>query len=639
MVIEYQQIKANHICMKGLPNYNYCRMYMEYNGNKNTRDEYNFQNAKAAIAAYTLNYAYAYTTSVQGERYKKPLYVNQMSINIGSTADDKSNSADPNQKIVEVVMGTSIFADASSTEALKKGMALKIIRTQMKQPTTEEKKSAKDAGLEPPEERMVTEEKYMPKESNPRNAKVLWSSEFGGILADTKKAYMAGYIETLCDMYSGKMDNKTNCADGYGTVQYVVSVIGQEPFLSVCGSMTPEGLIYLDKRDIGKGVARFQWMCTLGYEQLQLPDNVDIEKIESVGDSFSRTAQSKNSMSEYALRGIAIINMGSIIANLLHGQKIEIEFDPAAIAVLLNHERDMRRHLSGNKMSLILTSRQLENAYKDCMLLAIGNLPYYVYANEKRFDDDSDIIIKDETTDVDIDKFFKWAAGFDIGKISKYKLGTLIITPDMARYVCKLYDRIYTPSAIEIGGIIQSYKEKPSKQEEFVEFMNSSQRITKKEVSALYKANFDKYKKQKLEERKYAKPADVEMIDKLIAEKEAALKHEASFFSGLPDETIITTNTRREAVRKLHLSIVELQPVVNSLVQIGSMVIFEKSHNVVQYVYVPSDDMITLPSDNYVDYVGVDKYNNACVLSVQDENNYIDCMTQYSEMYDDSLDI
>ena len=619
MTIEYQQAKALHLCTKGLPNYNYIRMFMEYNGNKNTRPEYNFQNGKAAISAYVLNYVFAFTESIQGEKYKKPLYVNEMCLNVGTSADDKSNSADPTQKIVESVMGMTVFADSSSTEALKKGMCIKIIKTSLKQPTKAEIKKAKEDDEEEPKPQMVTETIYMPHEIHPRNAKVMWSSEFGRILADTKKTYMAGYVETLCDIYSGKMDNKTNASDGHGTIQYVLGETGRDPFMSICGSMTEKGLIHLDRNDIGRGIARFQWMSTLGYDPLPVPENVEVEENDDDNDDyFARADKAKNNNTDtYALRGVAMVQMGKIIAHLVQGLKLEIEFDSAAIAILVNHEKDMRRHLAGNKMALLLTSRQLENAYKDCILIALGNLPYYVYMHSKDFDNENDIVVKEKTQDIDIDEFFEWAVMFDTVKIMRYKLHRLIITPDIAKYVCKLYDRIYTQSAIEIGGIIMSFNEKPSRQEEVVALLTSAPRITKQNVRELYIEHFTRYKKKMEEERKYMPSDRMAQIDEIVAEKKNALQKEAMFFKELPDDAVITTRTQREIVRGLHISLKDLQPITDSLINTGSLVAFNKPRNTVQYVYLPSNDSVTLPSKNYVDYIGDGAYRNACIIASQ----------------------
>lgn len=628
-----KQEKIARIDVRGLPNYNFISLYMQYMGDKRTYQEYNYINAKSAITAIILGRLHAKTQSIHGAVFPRPLKVNDLNIIIGDTGTGKSVSHDRSKDITERATGDTIFLEKAAPETIAKELADCKILTDIVDPSKKRKnKKGKEETEDDEDEQITGESKTLREVSKeieleatryPRGWRVYWKGEFGSFLASTKKTYMSGIIEDICDYYSGNIEPKTIVGEKKGSnLKYKYS---KDLFFAVNGSMTPASLEYLSIEDIQKGLVRFDFFDGSNLTPLEIPENTDISTIQQTGDIFSRADDFKkrNGTEQDELRERAIIKAGQIMDLLLTSEldkhkSIEVEFSEEATELIKNYEKTMLRHFRNNPYIKTLRSRHMENIYKHCICVEYGNVPYYVVMNQGGISE-NEIRISDTYKDAkNIDDVYRALETFDVGKIDyQHRLTRLIITAETAKFVLKMYDRIFFPSVISVVEKIrkQENKAKINIVEKIVKVLESSPRISKDEVAKMFAEDSVRYEQIKLIEKKKLESEGLSatQIDKEIKQYKDTNELNAKYFGELDDDYIITKITHRDLLRKTKELTEDVERAIKTLTDSKSVMRF-KTGRIETYVYIPVDDFLELPADNYVNYEGTGSYQSGVII-------------------------
>lgn len=140
--------------LKGLPNYNYIRLFMDYIVTPRIYPEIAYQNGLASLSALVLKRAFSYTEGIDDETFKDPLYCNTYLLVFALTAAGKTIPLKAAMNIIIEIMGEGVFTiDTGSPEALKEILADEIIGGEK-----EKKKSKKEEEPEEFEEESETQE-------------------------------------------------------------------------------------------------------------------------------------------------------------------------------------------------------------------------------------------------------------------------------------------------------------------------------------------------------------------------------------------------------------------------------------------------------------------------------------------------
>lgn len=630
---DVDQGKLNRIDINGLPNYNYTRLFMLHMGMKNIHPEINYQNAICALSALALGHIRAKTKNMHGDFFKKPLKVNNFSVIVAGSGDGKTVSHDEMFDIISSVMGLDIFLEKKITpETMAKHLSSEQIERKL------EKEVEVDDDGEPTGEKKLVLAEYHVDRSTDNGIhpgwKVYWHSEFGGTLANMAKPYMAGIKEDLCEYYSGSDGQKGNSGDKQGEITTFKIT---DPCVSINGATTTEGIKKLTTEDQANGLE-------LRIDEMYVPFNVvfpdktqviahpDIDPKNILSTLDRQRKESGLELENTKKR--AMINASHIINILLHGQIIEAEFMDASYQYIINHEIAMRKHFSEDTNKTLLRSRHMENIYKHCILLAIGNLPYYV-VNQNDFSDDT-IDINGDFSDVDdLPELFKSLAEFDVSQLQNIRLSRLPIMPEIVRFVLKMYDRIYFPCKLAISELIGSTLNKTDVIK-VREIMECAHKISKadvltglKYVAEMCEEAVDYYERKSYESsptmsKNLKSFMDSSYIKDICAyrghvEYEKLLdetRENIAMVDMMPDDVNITQMPHRDATRKSGLYDSQMKDVIRTLSGIRSIMSFPKSKVSVTHCYFPTCKDAALPDceENHTDYKYSGPYPNQIEL-------------------------
>lgn len=578
--------------MKGLPNYNFIRLFMTYLKTDKIHPEINFQNAVSMLSAIALKRTYAKTKDMYGAVFPRPLYVNNFGIVIAGTGEGKSISHEEAKAIITEVMGHSIFADASAPETLKKSLADAMITTHIKKGDDEDGDN----------DSLQVKEVKMPKSEYPRGWKVFWHGEFGGTIANMQKPYMASLKQEFCNYYSCADDSKNNSGDKQGsTVRYILNDI----YLGVNAATTIEGITPLTIDDIARGFwTRFDVM----YARFDItqPDPIDVPNDDDTIDIFARAdaAKKNTTLESQNIKRSGIVAYAKILNEILHKTNLEVEFDDRAYALIQNHEIQMNKLCNGNEYLKMLRSRQMENIYKLAILIALGDIPYYVLSQQD-FSGAEDIKICSRFKDVaDLDALFERAANFDIKQMQARVLSRLIVTPEHAKFAMKMHDRIYWQNMIATSDIIMSGSDTRNDMTKIIRTMQSAPLVSKQDIlNDLIKL------------RDNIKPGK--------QETDAAI----SYYSGVIDDIMhmvddvkINKLARSDVITATKITGERLDPVIRTLTECGSVLEYKflapkAKKPTTLYLYFQNFKKVQLPEENYSNYVGNGTYSAGVILS------------------------
>jgi hypothetical protein len=628
---DHTQQRIPRIDIRGLPNYNFINLFMEYIGDKRSYHEYNYINAKSMLVATTLGRVYARTPGIQGEPYPKPLRANDMNVIIGNSGTGKSVSHDEAKDIQETIMGKDIFIPRCAPETLAKELSdIKVI-TQLERPKGN-KGEDRDSESEDPEDKTSKKHKEisieieLPAVRYPRCWRVFWLGEFGSFLADTNKSYMEGIIEDFCDYYSGNIETKT--IKGDTKLSNIKFMFRDDLFFAVNGSMTPMSLMYITIEMIKKGLMRITFYDGSDLPQKDIPPDADIEAIQNkTGNLLEKTEQHKKTKGtkkdDYRKR--CIIKCGAILDSLLKDQILEVDISEEAEALILNREKAMLRQFGNDRYILMLISRDLEKIFKECIAVELGNVPYYLISNKDRLAD-KEITITETLKDLEnTDGFYAALNEFDISKIdNEHRIRKLTVTPETARFVLKMFDRIYFPSMVSIVDKIREQDRKVNKTtlEKVIRVFNDAPNLSKDIVIQMYRESFDRFEKQQRAQIKQLekgnlidKEKQIQSLEEYIQEEKENTQNNIEYFTKLDERFNITSLTSRQLQKKLQKEDTgDLDKACLSMVKANSLIEFKQGKSIT-YVYLPTNsDEFKLPENNYVNYEGTDSYSTGLVI-------------------------
>lgn len=643
--IENEQMKINEFDGSGLPKFNFVNLFMDCLNLENIDPAMNYQNAMCTLNAINLGRVQAYTQNIYGTPFPKPLKTNTFSLIVATSGEGKSISHDMARSLVSSVMGQSVFAEKSAPETLEKSLARKRIATHVERTKTKDE----DTGEEIVTEMIVELEQKMPESKLPRWWKVFWHSEFGGTLANMSKSYMSGMKEDWCEYYSGSDHIKGTAGDKRGDhMRYII----ENPFFGVNGTTTDEGATNLTTADVGSGlIPRFEDVLVTRRAPLpELTEVLDDSENNAAAIMERIDAQKKDKEKSAEMKNAAMKNAAQIINILLGFDEtfgidddyeydrdgiIYAEFDQEALHLIQNHEITLRKHFANDSTTTLLRSRAMENLYKDCILLAIGNLPYYVM-KLKIFD--GKVRLCEDIEDIDsLDNLWKQLYDFKLETLANIRLNKLIITAQIVRFAMKMHDRIYFPSKIAIvNRIMATSTENKNDMMKTIEVCEHSPRITKAELVEEYIRmvnlfeRFVQWKNLNPDTRpKLSKDlkAFIETdcytnyIEKLSKEPKDALKilkTKLEIMKQCADDIFVTTTSKHDIIRKTHLSEDKLHPVIRTLMGINCIAPFAKTKRTTLFAYFPFAKNVTLPPENYANYT----YNGTypCVVEFKKIN-------------------
>jgi hypothetical protein len=306
---------------------------------------------------------------------------------------------------------------------------------------------------------------------------------------------------------------------------------------------------------IKKGLVRFAFYDGSDLPLKEIPQDADIQAIaKKQGDIFTRTEEYKNSLGikkdDYQKR--CLIKCGVILDTLLKNQLVDVDFSEEAAELILNREKAMLRQFGNDRYILMLISRDLEKIYKECIAVELGNIPYYLIANQEKLED-REIRISDTFEDLEnTNTFYDKISNFDLSKIDhEHRIRKLIVTPETAKFVLKMFDRIYFPSMLSIVEKIKDQdtnKVNKTTLEKVIKVFTDAPNISKHIVIQMYRdalERFEKQEKAKLEKGDISKD-QISEINKKIQENREKTQDEIKYFSNLDDSFIITSLTRRQ---------------------------------------------------------------------------------------------
>jgi hypothetical protein len=559
---DHTQERIPRIDVRGLPKYNFISLFMEYIGDQRSYHEYNYINGKSMIVAAALGRVTARTQGIQGSVFPRPLKINDMNLIIGYSGTGKSISHDESRSMLENFMGKDIFIPKAAPETVAKELADFKIITRPEQPKTKGRRSKKgedeDSEDSEPEETTTKQKEIeieieLPAAKYPRCWRTFWRGEFGSFLAEMNKTYMAGITEDFCDYYSGNIETKI--IKGDSKLSNVKFMFRDDLFFALNGSMTPISLTYLTIEMIKKGLVRFTFYDGSDLPLKEIPQDADIQAIaKKQGDIFTRTEEYKNSLGikkdDYQKR--CLIKCGVILDTLLKNQLVDVDFSEEAAELILNREKAMLRQFGNDRYILMLISRDLEKIYKECIAVELGNIPYYLIANQEKLED-REIRISDTFEDLEnTNTFYDKISNFDLSKIDhEHRIRKLIVTPETAKFVLKMFDRIYFPSMLSIVEKIKDQdtnKVNKTTLEKVIKVFTDAPNISKHIVIQMYRdalERFEKQEKAKLEKGDISKD-QISEINKKIQENREKTQDEIKYFSNLDDSFIITSLTRRQ---------------------------------------------------------------------------------------------
>lgn len=644
-LVDTEQSKLHRICLSGLPNYNFSRLFMAHMGMKNVHPEINYQNAISGLSAITLGRVRSKTKNMYGDLFKRPLKANIFSVVVAGSGDGKSVSHDEMFDIVSPVMGLDIFIEKKITpETLSKNIASEQInRKLVKEDVLDEEGEETGEKVEVLAEFNVV----MPKKEIPAGWKVYWHSEFGGTLSNMAKPFMAGMKEDFCEYYSGSEGQKANSGEKPGeTTTFVI----KDTCISINGATTTEGIKKLTTDDQASGFElRFDEMYAPF--QVELPDRQVIAHNNIAPENIIETLKEQRKTSgieQDKITKLAMIKSAQIIHTLLRGQVIEAQFMEESYRLIINHEIIMRQHFADDVNKTLIRSRHMENIYKHCMLLAVGNLPFYVL-NCKNFEGDKIDIHGTFEDSQDLPELFNQLANFDLSKIKNLRLSVLPIMPEIVKFVLKMYDRIYFPGKLAISEIISETTNSKSDVVKVRYALEDSPKIARDEVVASLKAIEAKVEKlcnalleAKNAENSFAKPSlnkemtalyeskYMEIMRQIFRTKENSITdklveeyiledicNKIRMLSEMSENVIITHMGNRDLTRKTGIDDMRISPVVSTLAGINNIVPLYRSKNSVLYAYFPTAKNSQLPEceDNYTDYKYTGTYPNQIELN------------------------
>ena len=602
---------------------------MDCIGDKRSYPEYNYMTGKSIMVGLILGRLNARTESIYGEIYQRQLKANDVNVLVGDTGTGKSVTVDAGRLILQTVQTSEIFIPKCAPETLAKELADFKIITQLEKPKRKGKKKGKEEQEEEQEEELddistktkeVATEIELPKVKYPRAWRVFWNGEFGSFLASTNKPYMAGIIEDFCDYYTGNIETKIITGETKGSnVKYKFR---DDLFFAIYGAMTPKSLEYLDTEHIEKGLTRWTWYDGSDLKPLEIPENSDIKELsKKQGDLFKRTEEhlktKGRAKDDYKLR--CLIKGGIILSELLNDHTIEVFFSPEATELIKNRQKNMLRLHHNDRTMLTIMSRDMEKIYKECIAVEYGNVLYYLLENQEKIASQQmgdEIKLTETHKDLDsLDGFYDALSKVNLDDISNIRLKKMIITPETAKFVLKMQDRIYLSSMVSICQKIREQDKNVNKTvlEKVIKAFESANRISKDDVPELLNKSLENYKKETLKKKTNENAAEIE---KAIAEAEIKCQVENEYFKGLDDDFVITTLTKRELNRnKLQrVPLTYIEEAIQALKQKSAVISIPLPKGAIQYLYIPVTSELQFPNDNYREYAGSGTYQSGLMF-------------------------
>lgn len=617
---DHQHQKLNRICVSGLPKYNFAYMYMIAKNMKSIKPEFNYQNAVCGLSSLILGNVRAKTQNAFGEYFSKPLTVNSYSLIFGGSADGKTESHDGMRDIIIDVMGHRIFADNTSPEQLAKDLSDIIIKTYAEKSTDDE------TGVTT--ERLVERQVIMPESDYPRGHKVLWNSEFGTYLELLSKPYMAGTKQAMCDYYSRTSTPKKNAGDKQGdSIRYII----EDSCFGINGCTTPISLKSLAFDDIGSGfVPRFDIIYNdvkIKYDSIEL--GYDPQTEITAENLFARLDEQKAAAkieTTYDIPIAAVQKAAEIVKILLRNQSIIAEFDDECFEIITRYERKMRKHFADDPFVSLYRSRDMENIYKQCISLEVGNLPWYI-VNQKDLVCDGTYSISKEYDDItDIPDMFTKILDFDISKLENVRISRLAISRQTVLFVLKMYDRIYFPSKALICNKLRADIDEKSPISKTIKRLENSDVISKGVASAACEKLIDAYTaiRVKHDQRSVAETKIVnthikskftaEQYNRLAEDVQAHAERLREALKDMSNDVIITQTTTTDIMRSARLTPDELKRALSALSASGNVLVYPISTQSVGVIYIPFGKHVILPQVNYENYKYDGKYLSGVIL-------------------------
>jgi hypothetical protein len=598
--------------LAGLPNYNYIRLFMEYAKNSDVLPEIAFQNGLSLIEAIALKRVCARTKNRFGEFFTKVLFANQYNMVVAGSGESKTIVHNIAKDVAVDTMGHNIFADCTAPETLKKSLADSWTITRIKK--VKKGKKGDEFGDGEEDDTVETKTVRVSKLDYPCGWKIFWHGEFGAVLANMSKTYMSSIKQDFCNYYSGVADAKQNSGDTQGSmIKYEINDV----FFGINGATTPNGIKVLSADDIDSGFwVRFNIMNVK--HGIVNPDPTDITD-EDEPDIFGATdnAGAYENLISKSLQRAGMVNYGRIIKKILDNLHLRenmyntllVEFESKAFQHIINHENIMRNHFEDNARILLLRSRQMENIYKMCILMALGDVPYYVLSQPDLTQEE--MSIGQKFTDVtDVNELFKKAAEFDFKKLERLTLSRLIVTQDHARFVLKMFDRIYFQSMIETANILMAENDGKNDMAKVVNILQSAEQTTKQNLVTILEDSMTNYVQHAVN-RKISTTSDEYRAG--IAWHENLIKT----VQDIGDDVKITTMARKDLIHNTKITADHLEPIMRTLSECGNIIQFTKYDSrkpTSYYAYIPNFKRVELPEPNYINYMGNGTYASGAIL-------------------------
>jgi len=277
----------------------------------------------------------------------------------------------------------------------------------------------------------------------------------------------------------------------------------------------------------------------------------------------------------------------------------------------------MRKHFANDTFHTLLRSRHMENIYKHCILLELGNIPYYVASCED-FSESSVIIkLEKDFENQDLESVFSTIAKYDENKIKNIRIREIAVMPETVKFVLKMYDRIFLPSQVAIGDMLLEKSDEKTPTNAVIEILSKSNSITKQDALKNCKniidacesiiackdtksKEIDKIKGYIINDTNYKKEIlfalygmDLKRLLEKTIEQYKLIEH-------MSDDVKITCINHRDLTRKTKNK--NVQETLKTLISVDLVIPYPKAKTTIEYIYFEYKRGISLPEGNYVNY-------------------------------------